>query len=148
MNAKAFIDTNILIYTQRTDNPIKKQIADDVVSHFDCVASTQVLNELANVFTKKYPTPIEKIEYLLKSIRDIFEIIIVDENVIIHALHLHNRYKISYYDSLMIAAAIKADCQYLITEDMNDGLVVENTLKIVNIFSHSDMLTKVSADER
>jgi len=142
MNAKAFIDTNILIYTQRTDDPIKKQLADDVVNHFDCVISTQVLNEVASVFTKKYPTPIEKIECLFRSIRDFFEIIIVDEKVITHALHLHDRYKMSYYDCLMIAAAIKAGCQYLITEDMSDGLVVEATLKIVNIFSHKNMLTK------
>ena len=79
INAKAFcIDTNILIYTQRTDDPIKKQLADDVVNHYDCVISTQVLTEVANVFTKKYPTPLEKIECLFRSIRDFFEIIIVD----------------------------------------------------------------------
>lgn len=141
MSVKAFIDTNILIYTQRTDNSTKKQIADDTINHFDCVVSTQVLNEVTNVFIKKYPTPVEKIERLLISIVDVFEIIIVDEKMVIHALHLHGRYKVSFYDCLMIAAALKAGCQYLITEDMNDGLVVENTLKIVNIFSHGDLLT-------
>ena len=55
MRARAFIDTNIFIYTQRTDSPIKRQIAEDAINCFDCVASTQVLNEIINVFTKKYP---------------------------------------------------------------------------------------------
>ena len=140
MSDKAFIDTNILIYTQRTDSPAKKQIAEDAIDHFDCVTSTQVLNEIANVFTKKYPMPVEKIERLLESICEISDLVVIDEVLIIHALHLHHCYKISYYDCLMIAAAISSNCQYLISEDMNDGLLIEEKLKIVNIFSHVDLL--------
>ena len=139
MSVKAFVDTNVFIYTQRTDNPQKKQIAEDAINYFDCVASTQVLNELVNVFTKKYPMPIEKIEHLLKSINEISEIIVIDETIIIHALHLHGRYKMSYFDSLMIAAAIHSGCQLLLSEDMQDGLLIEDSLKIVNIFNHKDL---------
>jgi predicted nucleic acid-binding protein len=139
MSARAFIDTNIFIYTQRTDCQAKRQIADNAVSFFDCVASTQVLNEIANVFTKKYPMPTEKVVRLVKSIRETSEIVIVEEPLIEYALNLHNRYKLSYYDCLMVADAIYADCRYLITEDMHDGLLMENNLKIVNIFNHTDM---------
>ena len=60
MSAKAFIDTNIFIYTQRTDNPEKRQIAEHTISYFDCIASTQVLNEIINVFTKKFPCHVKK----------------------------------------------------------------------------------------
>ena len=141
MSVKAFFDTNIFIYTQRTDNPIKKKIAESAVDYFDCVASTQVLNEIANVFTKKYPAPVENVELLLKSICEISQIIVVDEALITHALHLHDRYKLSYYDCLIIAAAIHAECEYLISEDMQDGMLIEGKLKILNIFDHTDLFT-------
>jgi predicted nucleic acid-binding protein len=141
MNAKAFIDTNIFIYTQRSDSPIKRRLAEDTINFFNCTASTQVLNEIANIFTKKYPMPVAKVEQLLKSICEISEIVIIDKILINSALNFHHRYKISYYDCLMIAAAVYSGCQYLITEDMQDGLLIENTLTIVNIFNHSDMLT-------
>ena len=141
MSAKVFIDTNIFIYTQRTDNPIKNQKAREAINYFDCVTSTQVLNEIVNVFTKKYPMPLEKIECLLKSIREICKIIVIDETIIIHALYLHRRYKISHYDCLMVAAGIYADCQFLFSEDMQDGLLIEDTIKIVNIFNCKDITT-------
>jgi len=138
MSVRAFIDTNIFIYIQRTDCPAKRKIAEDAINYFDCVASTQVLNEIANIFTKKYPMPVKKIVRLLKSISGISEIIVINEALIDHALHLHHRYKISYYDCLMVAAAVHSGCQYLISEDMQDGLLIENTLKIVNVFNHAD----------
>jgi predicted nucleic acid-binding protein len=140
MSVKAFIDTNIFIYTQRTDDPLKKQIAENTINYFDCFSSTQVLNEIANVFTKKYPMPVEKVQYLFKSIYEITKIIVIDETLINKALYLHERYKMSYYDSLVIAAAIYAGCQYLISEDMQDGMLIEDTLKIVNIFCHTDLI--------
>ena len=139
MSVRAFIDTNIFIYTQRTDCPTKKQVADDTVNYFDCIASTQVLNEIANVFTKKYPMPVEEVWRLLRSISEISEIIVINETLIERALHFHHRYKVPYYDCLMVAAALYSGCQYLITEDMQDGLFIDNTLRILNIFDHTDM---------
>jgi len=41
----------------------------------------------------------------------------------------------------MAAAALEADCKYLISEDMQDGLVIENKLQILNIYEHTDLLT-------
>jgi len=135
MSARAFIDTNIFVYIQRTDCPEKRQIAENAINNFECIASTQVLNEIANIFTKKYPMPVEKVELLINSICEVSEIIIVNKAIIDHALHLHHRYKIPYYDCLMIAAAIYSGCQYLLSEDMQDGFLIDNTLKIVNIFN-------------
>ena len=139
MSVKAFIDTNIFIYAQRTDNLVKKQVAEKAINFFDCVASTQVLNEIANVFTKKYPAPVKKVEFLLKSICEISSIIVINETLITHALFLHDRYKLSYYDCLIIAAALSAKCESLISEDIQDGMLIEGSLKIVNIFNHTDL---------
>ena len=55
MQDKAFIDTNVFIYYQRSDCPEKQNIAKSLLENNDCVASTQVLNEIGNILTKKYP---------------------------------------------------------------------------------------------
>ena len=46
----------------------------------------------------------------------------------------------SYYDALIVVAALDANCKYLISEDMQDGLIIDKKLQIVNIFKHTDYL--------
>ena len=64
---KVFVDTNVFIYIQRTDEPNKTKISEKTIDFFDCVASTQVLNEVCNILTKKYPSSKEKIKHVLHS---------------------------------------------------------------------------------
>jgi predicted nucleic acid-binding protein len=139
---KAFIDTNIFIYIQRTDVPEKTIISEKAIDSFNCFASTQVLNEICNILTRKYPSPKEEIQRVLKSIQDSCTIITVTDDYPAKALDYHLQYSISYYDALMVVAALYANCKYLISEDMQDGLIIDNKLKIINIFKHTDMLTK------
>jgi predicted nucleic acid-binding protein len=143
MSDKAFIDTNIFVYIQRTDDPQKKLVSEQAAGFFDCVVSTQVLNELCNIFTKKYPVPVDEIQRLLTSIRGNCELITVTEDFVTEALNYHHKFSISYFDALMVVAALKADSKYLVTEDMRDGLVIDGTLTILNIFNHTDMLNQV-----
>jgi predicted nucleic acid-binding protein len=53
---------------------------------------------------------------------------------VISALVYHEKYKFSYYDCLMIASALKTECQCLLSEDMADGQLIEGRLIIKNIF--------------
>jgi len=140
MSDRVFIDTNIFVYIQRKDDPVKSQIAQKAVSLFDCVISTQVVNEFCSLFTKKYPSPIDEIRKSLASIYANCDLVTVTPVIADKALSLHDRYQFSFYDSLMLAAAIEAGCKYIITEDMQDGLLVDNSLSIVNIFNHTDLL--------
>jgi predicted nucleic acid-binding protein len=140
MSDRAFIDTNIFVYIQRTDDPQKKLISEQAAAYFDCVASTQVLNELCNIFTKKYPVPVQNIKGLLNRIHDYCELITVTEDFASAALDYHQTFSISYFDALMVAAALKANCKYLVTEDMQDGLIIDGKLAILNIFNHTDMI--------
>jgi predicted nucleic acid-binding protein len=143
MSDKAFIDTNIFVYIQRTDNPQKKLISEQAAAYFDCVVSTQVLNELCNIFTKKYPVPVQNIKELLKRIHDYCELVTVTGDFASVALDYHHKFSISYFDALMVVAALKSGSKYLVTEDMQDGLVIDGTLTILNIFNHTDMLNPV-----
>lgn len=52
-------------------------------------------------------------------------------------LYYPQRYALSWFDSLIVAAAIETGCETLLTEDMQDGLVVDGTLTIVNPFRSS-----------
>jgi predicted nucleic acid-binding protein len=58
------------------------------------------------------------------------------------ALELYDKLSISYFDALMVAAALVANCKYLISEDMQDGLIINNKLQLVNIYEHTDLLTR------
>jgi predicted nucleic acid-binding protein len=55
-------------------------------------------------------------------------------SLIYAAFDLHQRYKYSYYDSLIIAAAVNSQCHTLASEDLQDGQIIEGRLSIVNPF--------------
>jgi len=105
MRAKVFIDTNIFVYLQRTDDLVKQKIAADIFEHYDCAASTQVLNEFCNIFTKKYPVPLADLEKVVDAILDICDIFLVSQETIKQSLALHKQYQYPYYDCLIIASA-------------------------------------------
>jgi predicted nucleic acid-binding protein len=70
----------------------------------------------------------------LKEIKSSSKLELVDDNIIEQALFLHEKYLYSYFDSLMLSSALKADCSIIHSEDMQHGQIIENTLKIVNPF--------------
>lgn len=139
---KAFIDTNVFIYIQRTDEPDKTNISEKTIAFFDCITSTQVLNETCNILTKKYPTAKEKIKRVLLSIEEICTIVTMTIDYPVKALDYHFKYSISYYDALIVVAALEANCKYLISEDMQDGLIIDKKLQILNIYKHTNLLTE------
>jgi predicted nucleic acid-binding protein len=139
---KAFIDTNVFIYYQRSDDINKHKISKDAINAFDCVISTQVLNEICNLLTHKYPTPLSEIKKYIMDIIASSDMVIITYPLIQQALEVFNKYSISYFDALMVAAALEINCKYLISEDMQDGLIIDNKLQILNIYEHADLLTR------
>jgi predicted nucleic acid-binding protein len=100
----------------------------------DCVISIQVINEICNVLTKKYPTLQKDIELFLNDLIDICEVVQIYTKLALLSLKLHFKYKTSYYDSLIIASALESNCSTLYSEDLQHGQVIENSLKIINPF--------------
>lgn len=134
MSDKVFLDTNILIYYNRTDCPEKRQIAAKIIEECNCVISIQVINEINNIFTKKYPISESDIKLFLEDLINVCDIVQISVKLSFMALKLHFKYKISYYDSIILAAALESNCQVVYSEDMQHGQVIENTLKIINPF--------------
>ena len=130
----AFLDTNLLVYLYSdTDMPKKEQII-HTINQYERFVSTQVLNEFCNVCIRKLKFPIVSVRDAIMEIKDKCNLVIVDDTTVVAALEYHEKYKYSYYDSLIIASAIESGCQFLFTEDMADGQVIENKLTIRNIF--------------
>jgi len=145
MREKAFLDTNILIYSQRSDDSNKRCISQTLIKNGGFAISTQSFNELCNVFIRKYNVDVSKIFEIIHVISELAqEVFIINENTILSALNVHKNYKFSYYDSLIIASALECDCHYLFSEDMNDGQIINDRLTILNPFEHFDEIKNYS----
>jgi len=138
--AKIFIDTNILLYTvdkkdldkhDRSRNLIKKISSEHVP-----VVSTQVLQEFYNAATSKLK--IDKIvaKNILHSYRSM-EIVTADLVLIEQAVDISVLFQLSFWDSLIVAAAEQSNCSILVTEDLNDGQKIRG-MKVVNPFKEQN----------
>ncbi len=138
MPVKVFVDTNIFVYLQSATDSEKRAISRRVIDTFDCVASIQVINEVSNVLSKKAGFSFEQIGEIIDGIVQTCEMSIVAYETVRKAHIVASDNKIGYYDSLIVSSALESGCKYLITEDLNDGQIIDGTLKIVNIFKHPD----------
>jgi predicted nucleic acid-binding protein len=127
-----FFDTNVLVYiaSGRTG---KADRAERLVRDGGTV-SVQVLNEITNVARRKMRLSWDETGAFLSLIRDLLPVEPV--TLITHetGLTLAQRYRLSIYDSMIVASALLADCDRLWSEDMQDGLVIDGRLRIVDPF--------------
>lgn len=133
-NEKAFVDTNVFAYLYSRTEPEKQKAAQKCVDKYDCVISTQVLNEFCNVCIRKLGKTVDEVQKALDEIIDECSVFIIKPEQIKYALYLHGKYKYNFFDCLMLSVAIQAGCKYIFSEDMQDGQIIENSLIIKNIF--------------
>ena len=134
MSVKVFADTNILLYAFSKNEEEKQQKALEILDNSWPTISTQVIREFISVGTTKHNQPLEKVIRQVRNIVDVVDIITEDMEIIDKGIKIHQRYKFRFYDSLIIAAAIAANCTILYSEDMQHGQVIEKTLTIINPF--------------
>lgn len=135
--ARCFIDTNVLVYADSTDEPRKQRIAIDLIRQLRVerrgVLSTQVLNEYIQVGLRKLGLAHAHIREQLHCYRQ-FDLAAVTPDTIELALELHQRHSLSYWDALILASAQIAGCAALLTEDMGTGEVLAG-VQLVNPFA-------------
>jgi predicted nucleic acid-binding protein len=135
--ARAFLDTNILVYADDADAGAKRAKAQALVlgalANGDAVISTQVLQEYFAVATRKLSVTAEaaqkKVEVLAALV-----VVTVDADHIIESIKLHRLYRVSFWDALIVHAARRAGCDRLMTEDLQSGQRIEG-VEIVNPFA-------------
>ncbi len=127
-----FLDTNILIYAFGEDP--RAAVAERLLADGGEI-SVQVLNEFVRVARRKLGFDWDQLDEAMIAIRTLARRI-HDVDIGLHeaALTLARRHAFSIYDALIVAAALRGRCEILYSEDMHDGLVVANSLRIVNPF--------------
>ena len=98
------------------------------------IISVQVLNEIANVARRKMGMSWTQTRAFLSTIRGLLPVQTLTIDVHETGLVLAERYGLSVYDAMIAASALHADCDTLWSEDMQDGIVLDNRLCIVNPF--------------
>ncbi len=120
MNAKPFLDTNILIYAVAPGD-YRSAAARDVIANGG-VVSVQVLNEFVNVARRKLHRDWTEIEGALDLLRRLLDPPIpITVDLHESAITLAREHLLSFYDALIVAAASRANCAILLTEDMQQG---------------------------
>lgn len=128
-----FADSNILLYLT-SDDPAKAAGAERVLRR-GVVVSVQVLNEIANVTTRKFRRSWAEVADLLDTLKPLLEVHALTEAMHVEALRVVQRYKLGWWDALIVAAALETGCDTLFSEDMHAGLVIDGRLIITNPFA-------------
>ena len=135
MNDKVFLDTNILIYLYSNDDLWKKQVVSEIVANTnEIVISTQVLTEFSNIGFRKLNLSSLEVATTLDELATNCDININTFKTIKQAVLVKEKYRYSWFDSLIIAAALESKCTTLYSEDMHHQQLIEGSLIIVNPF--------------
>ena len=114
----AFFDTNVLLYLLASDAKADK--AEALLATGGTI-SVQVLNEFASTASRKLKMKWPEIREILATIRAVCDVVPVTVEVHEKGLAIAERYGVSFYDSLILAAAQEAGCRTVYSEDMQNG---------------------------
>jgi len=124
MTADFFIDTNVLLYAQskHPEETAKRDLARKTLRRPGIAFSSQVLGEFYVNATRKLSPPIshDSAVQILQKL-EAFPILPIGPGEVFRALEIRERYSISYWDSLVLAAAQTLKCRAILSEDLNDG---------------------------
>src|SRR5450759_2241085 len=118
----SFFDTNVLIYLLSKD-AAKADRAEALLASVG-VVSVQVLNEFASVASRKLAMTIPEIREILSTIQGVCIVKPLDIETHKLGLELAERYGFSIYDGMIVAAAVRAECTILYTEDLQQGQMI------------------------
>ena len=134
---KVLVDTNIFIYILDDADKQKQEAASQALSGLEAnhtvIVSTQVLQEVYNVATRKVKVDPAHARTFVAKLRR-FDIAVINVETIIEAMTTSELYRISFWDALLVAAAMQKKCTAIVTEDLSDGQNIHG-IQIVNPFS-------------
>lgn len=138
---RVFLDTNVLVYLFDTDDPAKQRCVQDLLSNRELrarlILSTQVLQEFYVCVTRKLILPLDP-DVAFQAVQDLaaLPIIQIDPPLILLAIQRSRKAKVSFWDALILEAAMTAEATLLYSEDFQDGSVFGG-LRIANPFKLS-----------
>ena len=137
MSARIFADTNIFVYAHlQNENDPRCPKAAELVSVLPLTISNQVVHEYYSVMLKNKATD-ALIQANIKTMLWHCDVFCLNLETSVCAFDMRERYRFSWWDSLIVASALETECEQLYTEDMQHGQVIENRLRIINPFLDS-----------
>ncbi len=134
--ATYFIDTNIWLYSFiQVQDVEKNKISRAIIKECEIVISTQIVNEMCVNLIKKVGFSEAEIQNLIESLYRKYTIFELSQDILLQASKIRINHSFSFWDSIVVASALDGDAEYLISEDMQDGFLLENRLKIMNPFA-------------
>jgi len=127
-----FVDSNVVIYHLDKDDA-KQAIALKLLAS-DPMISTQVLGEVSNVMRRKLGYEWAEVRAVVSKLTEVARVHTIRPSTILRALDIAQRFGFSYYDSLIVAAAVESGCTTLYSEDLQDGQRLDSGLTIRNPF--------------
>lgn len=135
---KVFFDSNILIYFADGADPQKQLIAENLIKNAVIndtgVISTQSLQEFFAATTRKLLCTKEKAKEYIENFSESFTVEQVSVPLILKAINISIKNQFSFWDSLILAAAIQTGCIICYSEDLTNGQIVDG-VKILNPFT-------------
>lgn len=133
--ATCFIDSNIWLYAFiESQDANKSRLASELVQTEQPALSTQVVNEVCVNLLRKADFSEEEIQELVAAFFKRYPVMPLNRDVLVRASQLRTPYALSFWDSIVVSSAMQGGMPILYSEDMQDGLVVEEQLEIVNPF--------------
>jgi predicted nucleic acid-binding protein len=127
-----FFDTSILLYLLSDDfdraNRVEQLLAERGT------ISVQVLNEFAAVALRKLRMPLGDVREILDTVRAVCRVEAVTVAAHDRGLAIHERYRFSLYDSILVSSALFVGAKVLYSEDLQHGQVIDGQLQVVNPF--------------
>jgi predicted nucleic acid-binding protein len=125
MPAPDFLDTNVLVYAYDASDPAKQTVAQELVKKAiagEIVISSQVLGEFAATLLHKVSPPArpEDVNELLDALAPI-KLVVPDGDIVRRAVEARSAYGLHFYDGMIVAAAERAKCERIWSEDLNAG---------------------------
>ncbi len=134
-NTYSFVDTNIWLYSFINSDEIKNKTAKILIENTEIIVSSQVINELCFNLMRKAKFNETQIQNIISDFYHYFYVVQFNERITLKASELRCRYSFSFWDSLIVASALSANADIIYSEDMQNGLIVENKIKIINPFT-------------
>jgi len=123
---------HLLKIKKNTEDKIKheqsKKFLANIGINIQVSISTQVCSEYYNALLKNKMDE-KMIQNSLKILMQFVNVLYISENTILKTMDIKNRYKLSYWDALIVSTALKNKCNILYSEDMQDGLTILNPLE-------------------
>lgn len=130
-----FVDSNVWLYAFiPSQDPNKSEYAKAIIRNSDVIVSAQVINEICVNLIKKAEFDEPAIQLLINSFYERYNVTILDKTALLKASDLRERLQLSFWDSTIVSSALLGGAEILYTEDMADGLLVENRVRITNPF--------------